>query len=381
MISLARQLARAFLVAADSPLFWLDTLLVVLVLFSLLRLVACSRTRILARGALLAVLVLLRPFPALSLLARGALLAILVATPVLFETELRRMLERLGRVGGRGGASRAEVTGGLVPALMRAIERLSADQTGALIVLEGEVPLDAIVETGVRLNVEVSSELLEAIFYPNNPLHDGAAVLRGARIRAAACVLPLSARRLGRLGTRHRAALGLTEQSDALTIVVSEQRGTVSLAQDGALQYKQGPGNGSDSAALLVRGRAPGALPGLERPGRCPQGQCGTHRARPGTRRHRPRPMPRSRHPARRRCGRGHDGRGHLLGPAGGGHVRCLDQQGAQERRDRVAPDRDPGAGDLLPDPEPARLRPGSFPHLDLARREPRLLLRLSGLR
>ncbi|HBY94345.1 MAG TPA: TIGR00159 family protein [Chloroflexi bacterium] len=244
MITLIRQLGRTLSMAANSPLFWLDTLLVAVVLFFVLRLLGRSPARVLARGALLAVfvlllLVLLRPFPALSLLARGALLAILVATPVLFQAELRRMLEELGRVGGRGGASHAEVTGGIVPALMRAIERLSADKTGALIVLEGEVPLDVIVETGVRLNAEVSSELLEAIFYPNNPLHDGAAVLRGSRVRAAACVLPLTERRLGRLGTRHRAALGLSEQSDALTLVVSEERGAVSLAQDGVLQYNK----------------------------------------------------------------------------------------------------------------------------------------------
>lgn len=244
MITLVEVFLRSLSIASRSPFFWLDTVLVALVLFFLLRLLGRSPARTLARGAVLAILllmllVLLRPFPALSFLARGALLAILVATPVLFQAELRRMLEQLGRVGGRGGASHAEVTRGLIPALMRAIERLSADETGALIVLEGQVPLDAIVETGVRLNAEVSSELLEAIFYPNNPLHDGAVVLRGPRVRAAACVLPLSPRRLGRLGTRHRAALGLAEQSDALTIVVSEERGAISLAQNGVLQYNK----------------------------------------------------------------------------------------------------------------------------------------------
>jgi len=119
----------------------------------------------------------------------------------------------------------------------RAMEVMSKEYIGALIVVERETGLEDIASSGVKVDSLVSAELLINIFSPNTPLHDGAAILRGNRVLAAACILPLSERHLpGRkLGTRHRAALGLSERTDAVAIVVSEETGTISLAYDGQI--------------------------------------------------------------------------------------------------------------------------------------------------
>jgi diadenylate cyclase len=158
---------------------------------------------------------------------------------ILFQPELRRTLERFGRGRLLGTLGFAPTPHGsfYVRNIVRAVETLSEGKVGALIVLERVTGLTEYLESGIRLDSMLSAELLVSIFNPKSPLHDGAIILQGERILAASCLLPLSESRLldKRLGTRHRAAVGITELSDALVIVVSEKAGIISLAENGYL--------------------------------------------------------------------------------------------------------------------------------------------------
>jgi diadenylate cyclase len=171
----------------------------------------------------------------LNWLLRNALTGLLLGMLIIFQPEIRRALERVGRTGlravrGRGGYE------GVIEVIARAGEDMAGRRHGALIVLERETGLEEYIRTGRRIDAETSRELIEGIFYRNSPLHDGAAVLRGDRIVAAACTLPLSEARLPQhLGTRHRAALGISERTDAVAIVVSEETGEIAVAADGKL--------------------------------------------------------------------------------------------------------------------------------------------------
>ena len=120
---------------------------------------------------------------------------------------------------------------------IKAVEHFSASKTGALIVFERETALNDIIETGVNINAEVTSELLQNIFYEGAPLHDGAVIVRTDKLTAAGCVLPLSQNNKldSDLGTRHRAGIGITENSDAISVIVSEETGIISIAEDGKL--------------------------------------------------------------------------------------------------------------------------------------------------
>jgi len=167
-----------------------------------------------------------------------AQIALLVALPVVFQPELRRALEQLGRGGwfGRDWFARSYSARAL-DEVCKAVGVLSRDKVGALLVLERATRLGEYVETGIRLDAAVSSELLVNLFIPNTPLHDGAVIISGDRILAAACFLPLAeATRLGtELGARHRAAVGISERSDAVAVVVSEETGQVAVASEGKL--------------------------------------------------------------------------------------------------------------------------------------------------
>lgn len=168
----------------------------------------------------------------------------IIALVIVFQPDLRNMLEQMGRKsssiqtilrqGKSGGADRTRAAAVITEACLS----LSIKKIGALIVLERETALGDIMKTGTMINAVVSAELIENIFFPNSPLHDGAMIVHNAKIASAACFLPLSKNdRLSReLGTRHRAAVGVSEMSDALAVVVSEETGSISVADGGMLK-------------------------------------------------------------------------------------------------------------------------------------------------
>ncbi len=229
----------------------LDILLVALVFYVILLWLQNTQAIALVRGVvvLIVVLTLLTStidLPAFSWLMRTATPALVLAIPVVFAPEIRQALERLGRASAWFGT---EVSGthAIIPTLMDALVRLADRRHGALIAIQRLTPLEAYTQTGVALDAQVSAELLLQIFYPKTPLHDGAVIIQGDRVRAAACVLPLSSSGVlrqtpdQRIGLRHRAALGLSEVSDAVVIVVSEETGAISLAVRGRLLRRLSP--------------------------------------------------------------------------------------------------------------------------------------------
>jgi diadenylate cyclase len=216
----------------------LDILAVALVLYQLLQIVRGTRAAHILAGVLTVVIIYqvalqfgletLRSM--LSSLAPYSAIAIIV----LFQQEIRRALGRLGRKRLLGGYNHLES----IDELLLAIASLSRDKTGGLIVLERDAGLRTFVESGVRLDAHVSRDLLLSIFMPGTALHDGAVIIQKDRVAAAACFLPLSVRPevSSRLGTRHRAGLGITEESDALALIVSEETGKISVAAAGDME-------------------------------------------------------------------------------------------------------------------------------------------------
>jgi diadenylate cyclase len=224
-----------------------DLLLVTAIAFFILRLVQGTQAIVLLRGMVLFIIVttlltVLRGLPAFSWLLTTTLPALLVAIPVIFAPEIRRALERLGRAGSLFSLSAgSNHTERVIDILCGTVQRLADRRYGALIVVEREVQLDEYIETGVKLDAQLTPELLMQIFFINTPLHDGAVILREDRLTAAGCVLPLSASgTLSRspermMGLRHRAALGISEVSDSVAIVVSEETGVISIAHNGRI--------------------------------------------------------------------------------------------------------------------------------------------------
>lgn len=224
----------------------LDLLLVSVTYFLILVLIRRSQAAVLLRGVLILALVAvavsaLFQLPTFTYMLRAALIICLIAMPLIFQPELRRGLERLGRTFGFLQIRPTELVHRVVPTLLRSASDLSDHRTGGLIVLEGTANLTDVINTGVQLNADVSSDLLEAIFQDKGPLHDGAVIIREDQIIAAATVLPLSEAPLPagmHQGTRHRAALGISEASDALALVISEETGDISVALEGRLHRK-----------------------------------------------------------------------------------------------------------------------------------------------
>ena len=226
-----------------------DILLVTLIFFILLYTLRDTQALVLLRGVLflvvlLALLTSLVELPAFSWLIQSTLPALLLAIPVIFAPEIRRGLERIGRAGtflSPGGRTNAQETLETIQAIVSASARLSARQHGAIIVIQRLDSLEEYNETGVRMNAKVTPEILLQIFYPNTPLHDGAVILGDNRVLAASCVMPLSASGIltrspeRQMGLRHRAALGISEVSDAVAVVVSEETGSISIAQSGRM--------------------------------------------------------------------------------------------------------------------------------------------------
>lgn len=226
---------------------WIDIVDIVLVasiFFWLLYLVRGTRAVPLLRGVifLVIVVVLLSGFidlRALGWILQRALPALLVAVPVIFQPELRRALEQLGRPGALFGwtTGERERVEAALSVITESAEALAQRHQGALIVLERRTGLQEFVDSGVKLDADISYELLLTVFDPHTTLHDGAVIVREGRVVAAACVLPLSTAFLAdrQLGLRHRAAIGVTEESDAIAVVVSEERGAISIAHNGRI--------------------------------------------------------------------------------------------------------------------------------------------------
>lgn len=163
-----------------------------------------------------------------------------IALVIVFQPELRRGLEYVGRsklVKAPFGQLDKEKAKTITASFIRAVDNFSTNKVGALIILERETSLTDIAETGTLLNADISAELLGNLFYEGSPLHDGAVIVRGDKIFAAGCVLPLTQNKnlSKELGTRHRAGIGITENSDAITLIVSEETGIISIAVDGKL--------------------------------------------------------------------------------------------------------------------------------------------------
>lgn len=163
----------------------------------------------------------------------------IIAVAIIFHPEIRHALERVGHTGfGRRSQGDGEVLKKAIDNVCRACDSMSDQKIGALIVFERSTPLGDIVSTGTSVDAEVSEELVGNIFYPKSPLHDGGMILRDGRIASAGCILPLTANNelSKELGTRHRAAVGMTEASDAVVVVVSEETGTISVCVDGMIK-------------------------------------------------------------------------------------------------------------------------------------------------
>ena len=184
----------------------------------------------------------LLPMHTLHWIINSFLSSIILIIVVLFQEDIRRALARMGRNPLFAGMSRKEESR-LLEEIAVATVNMSERNVGALIVLERETRLDDFLEGGTLLDARVAREILTSIFFPLSPLHDGATVLREGRIHAAGCFLPLTKRTdiHKSFGTRHRAALGITERADAVVIVVSEEDGSISVALDGILQHSLTP--------------------------------------------------------------------------------------------------------------------------------------------
>ena len=229
----------------------LDVFLVAVVVFAVLILLRDTQIMILLRGVILIIILLLLlttfiSLPAFSWLVNTIVPALLFAIPVIFAPEIRRGLEKLGRAGSsqllvRQNETQIHLMEKTIRAVVTASTRLSAREHGALIVLQRADSLEEFARTGVRMNAEVTPELLLQIFYPNTPLHDGAVIIANNRIIAGACVMPLSSSGIltrspeRQMGLRHRAALGTSEATDAITVVVSEETGSMSIAHNGRM--------------------------------------------------------------------------------------------------------------------------------------------------
>ena len=222
----------------------IDIILVAVIIYELLLLTRHTRGSALLKGLVLLVAIALIcslfGFVSLNWLLRAILQNGAIVLVILFQPELRKALERMGRsrvFKKSGTKTEGEEKDVIISEIMQTIKDLSKRRVGALIVFEQQTGLQDVIETGTRLNAELSAPLLENIFEPNTPLHDGAVVIRDTEIMAAACILPLAeASGVSReLGTRHRAAVGLSENTDAIIIVVSEETGIVSMARDSVL--------------------------------------------------------------------------------------------------------------------------------------------------
>lgn len=222
----------------------IDILIVAFVIYKLMGLIKQTRAQQLMKGVIVLVAAAffsgLFNLHTLNWILKGAVTLGAVAILVVFQPELRRALEYMGRskfVKAPLKQMDKEKGNQITSHIVRAVENFSKDRVGALIVFEKETILSDIMESGTIVDAEISEQLLGNIFYEGSPLHDGAVIIRDGRLYAAGCVLPLTRSNTisKELGTRHRAGIGITENSDALTIIVSEETGIISMASEGQL--------------------------------------------------------------------------------------------------------------------------------------------------
>ena len=234
----------------------LDILIVAFLFYKLLGFIRETRAEQLAKGLLILVIVALLAswlhLYSLQWILSNLVNVGLIAIVIIFQPELRRLLENLGRnklISNFSGIDLEEAEE-ITMELTEAMLSMSKTKTGALIVIERETALTDIIETGTVIKAGIQKEMIENIFYEGAPLHDGALIVRGDKLWAAGCVLPLTEdKKLSKeLGTRHRAGIGITENSDALVFIVSEETGIISKAEDGKLERRLGK---QDIEALL----------------------------------------------------------------------------------------------------------------------------------
>ena len=262
------------LVAILSRVGWvevIDVVAIAFILYQLLRLVRGTQATQLIVGLVVLGMIGLAATQLnlilLGWLFRNAAPIAVLAIVILFQPELRRILDQVGRIGHLGrplSAFNPQLFNRSVAEAIRAAERLASRRIGALIAFERDVGLEDYAATGVRINGELSAEFLQSLFFPNSPLHDGAVIVRGNSILAAGCLLPLAdeATVRDRLGTRHRAAIGLSLASDALILVVSEETGGISVVENGRIMRNLDPdglrrrlSGGLDTAGPAGNGR------------------------------------------------------------------------------------------------------------------------------
>ncbi len=237
-----------------SPTDILDVAVVAYIVYHIIKLVRETRAAQLVKG-ILAVIVIYAiaeqiHLNTISFIMRNILQVGLISLVVVFQPELRRVLEQVGRVKFSGrqfaffGANdeekmaRSVRTQSMIQVVSESCAAMSAQKIGALIVIERTTMLGEIVKTGTVVDAQPTPELIRNIFFPNSPLHDGAMIIRDNKVYAAGCFLPLSDNQTisREMGTRHRAALGVSEVSDAVVVVVSEENGTISIANNGEIQ-------------------------------------------------------------------------------------------------------------------------------------------------
>lgn len=222
----------------------LDILIVAAILYKVYEMLQDTRAITLVKGLIVLMIVTLvaglLELHVISWLLQKTVTLLFVALPIVFQPELRRALERLGqgRFLGLDQYLDVEEANTLTNEIDKAVFNMADKKIGALLVIEKNVGINEIIDTGIKIEGLITTEFLMNVFIPNTPLHDGAAVVRGKRLVAAGCYLPLTENRSlsSELGTRHRAAIGLSEQCDAVIIIVSEETGVVSVAENGRIE-------------------------------------------------------------------------------------------------------------------------------------------------
>lgn len=226
------------------PVSWrdlIDILLVTVLLYRIILMAQGTRAGAALHGLLLVIIVYLATRPlginTLNWILENFLSSIVLVVVIIFQRDIRNALTYMGSHRGFSFSARRKTHGELRDKLAAAAQYMAQRKIGALVVIEGSVPLSDIVQGGVMVNADITRELLVSIFWPGGPLHDGAVVIRGGKIVAAGCILPLATFVQGKqdYGTRHRAAIGVTEDTDAIAVVVSEERGVASVAVQGRL--------------------------------------------------------------------------------------------------------------------------------------------------